>query len=180
MNSTQKAELLQYFRAIGQPERLKILGLTANRPYTVMELAELLRLPETAVIHHIKRLQKKALVIFMDDAVTLNRQALEILHELVAPTEPVDMKTAVLRTFVQGERIRQFPAEAREKRVLLNWLADKFAPGRKYSRSRVEYLLQQHTPDYAWAQQQLLDARLLQEQNNIFQRIPAGKEAQDE
>ena len=39
MNEQQQAALLQFFKAAGQLERIKILGLLAGRPYTVTELA---------------------------------------------------------------------------------------------------------------------------------------------
>ena len=42
MDDLQKQTVLQFFRAVGQETRLKIWGLLANRPHTVMELAEVL------------------------------------------------------------------------------------------------------------------------------------------
>ena len=44
MTPNQKQALLQFFKAVGQPERAKMLGLAASRPHTVIELAELLGL----------------------------------------------------------------------------------------------------------------------------------------
>ena len=63
MTPTQKQKLLQFFKAVGQPERAKILGLAASRPHTVIELAELLRLKEMETLNQLAKLQKAGLII---------------------------------------------------------------------------------------------------------------------
>jgi DNA-binding transcriptional ArsR family regulator len=38
MNEVKTESLMQFFKAGGQPERVKILGLLANRPYEVNDI----------------------------------------------------------------------------------------------------------------------------------------------
>jgi predicted ArsR family transcriptional regulator len=63
MTPKQKQELLQFFKAVGQPERAKILGLAASRPHTVIELAELLELKEMDALNQLTKLQKAGLIV---------------------------------------------------------------------------------------------------------------------
>jgi DNA-binding MarR family transcriptional regulator len=63
LTPNQKQALLQFFKAVGQPERAKMLGLAASRPHTVIELAELLGLKEMDALNQVTKLQKAGLII---------------------------------------------------------------------------------------------------------------------
>ena len=54
--------LLVFFRALGDVERLKIAGLLAQRPATVVELARALELREPDVVRHLARLEAAGLI----------------------------------------------------------------------------------------------------------------------
>ena len=55
-------ELVTFFKALSDPNRLKIVGLLAQRAYSVEELAALLDLGAPTVSHHLSRLSKAGLV----------------------------------------------------------------------------------------------------------------------
>ena len=55
-------ELLRFFKALSDPNRLRIIGLLATRPHTVEELAAILGLGISTVSHHLSRLAKSQLV----------------------------------------------------------------------------------------------------------------------
>lgn len=63
MTPNQKQALLQFFKAVGQPERAKMLGLAASRPHTIIELAELLGLKEMDALNQVTKLQKAGLIL---------------------------------------------------------------------------------------------------------------------
>jgi DNA-binding transcriptional ArsR family regulator len=45
--------LLEFFKALGNENRLKIIGILANRVCSVEELAELCNLTEPIISHHL-------------------------------------------------------------------------------------------------------------------------------
>ncbi len=51
-------ELVNFFKAFADTNRLKIVGLLADKPYSVEELASLLNLKPSTVSHHLARLTK--------------------------------------------------------------------------------------------------------------------------
>ena len=55
-------KLLLFFKALADANRLKILGLLAQRPYSGEELAALLGLKASTVSHHLSRLSQVGLV----------------------------------------------------------------------------------------------------------------------
>jgi DNA-binding transcriptional ArsR family regulator len=61
-NPTPTDELLTFFKAMADANRLKIVGLLAQQPYSVEELAALLHLGASTVSHHLSRLARVGLV----------------------------------------------------------------------------------------------------------------------
>ena len=55
-------ELVTFFKALADSNRLKIVGLLAEKPYSVEELAEVLQLKPSTVSHHLARLSEAGLV----------------------------------------------------------------------------------------------------------------------
>src|ERR1700727_2269862 len=54
--------LLQFFKVLGDENRLKLLGILATREYSVEELAVLLQLKAPTISHHLARLKDSGLV----------------------------------------------------------------------------------------------------------------------
>lgn len=63
MDNPDRAQaLIQFFKAIGQEDRLKIMGLLAGAPRSVADLAAILNQKESLVARHLRRLQEAGLV----------------------------------------------------------------------------------------------------------------------
>lgn len=67
----------------------------------------------------------------------------------------------VLRNFVVDGRITQIPSAAGKRRVLLDWLAQEFEPGRRYSEQMVNLILGRRHADTAALRRYLVDEGLL-------------------
>lgn len=85
-------------------------------------------------------------------------------HELPAATE------RILRNFVRDGRIMQIPAAAAKRRVLLEWLAQEFEPGRHYSEAMVNLIIGQRHADTAALRRYLVDAGLMDRANGEYWR----------
>ncbi|MCB0120156.1 MAG: metalloregulator ArsR/SmtB family transcription factor [Anaerolineales bacterium] len=74
-------ELVTFFKALSDANRLKIVGLLAQQPYSVEELAALLDLKPSTVSHHLSKLAKVGLVSAKADSYynvyQLDQKALE-------------------------------------------------------------------------------------------------------
>ena len=55
-------ELVTFFKALADANRLKIVGLLAEKPYSVEELAELLKLKPPTISHHLAKLVEAGLI----------------------------------------------------------------------------------------------------------------------
>lgn len=100
--------------------------------------------------------------------------------------EPADVRK-VLDAFVRGGRITSMPSSPRKRRVVLDWLARKFEPGRRYPESEVNGILDGHADDPATLRRYLIDETFLDRARGVYWRAggtvdvgagePSAKEA---
>ncbi len=83
--------------------------------------------------------------------------------------QPDDVRK-VLRNFVVDGRITQIPTAAGKRRVLLDWLAQEFEPGRRYSEQMVNLILGRRHEDTAALRRYLVDEGLLDRESGQYWR----------
>ena len=128
--------LLQFFKALGNENRLKMLGILTNRECGVSELATLLDLKEPTVSHHLSKLRALGLVDMRvegnDHLFRLNVEALRAMSKdiftsekmaaLVDDVEYDAWERKVLRSFLEGDRIKAIPTGFKKRLAVLKWL----------------------------------------------------------
>ncbi|MGZ4772910.1 MAG: DUF2087 domain-containing protein [Ilumatobacteraceae bacterium] len=72
-----------------------------------------------------------------------------------------DEARKVLRAFVVEGRLQSIPVASAKRMVILDWLAQAFEPGRKYSENMVNLILGQRHADTAMLRRYLVDAGFL-------------------
>lgn len=182
---TPAEEMERFFKALADRNRLYIIGLLKERPRRVGELAEALGLSEPTVSHHLSRLHEAGLVnlqaigntrVYTLRADTLEAalrrgldyRALAQLAPAPAPdTSWVDElplseeDRKVMHDHFEGTQLKVIPTRQKKLLVILRWLAQKFAPGVKYSEPEVNAILKAIHPDYARLRRELIDHKLL-------------------
>ena len=68
----------------------------------------------------------------------------------------------LLARYVRDGRLRQYPARAAARALVLAWLAEQFAPGQLYREAEVNARLAGHAIDHATLRRYLVDAGLLE------------------
>jgi DNA-binding transcriptional ArsR family regulator len=185
--TTQTAQtLLDFFKALSDENRLKLLGILAQRACSVEELAALLHLKPPTVSHHLAKLKQLDLVTLQPEGNThlyrLNLEALQHLsRDLLSPqqlqvlaqdVQPQDWEDTVLQSFVQGDRILSIPASRKKRFVVLKWLVAKFEGDRTYSELEVNRLIQQHHEDCATLRRELIGYQMFSRNSGQYQRLP--------
>jgi len=179
-------ELLQFFKAMADINRLKIIGLLANQPYTGEQLAEILNLAPSTVSHHLARLSAAGLVsaraeqyyaVYQLESARLEQAARRLLEKdslnALADSADVDaFDRKVLKTFLTPQgRIKQIPAQYKKQEVLNRYLVEKFEKDRQYSEKEVNEILQQYHEDSAWFRRAFIDHRLMARKDGFYWRI---------
>jgi hypothetical protein len=77
---------------------------------------------------------------------------------------------AVLRNFVTGTRLERIPASRGKRLVVLDWLAERFEPGKTYPERDVNLLLGMAHADVAALRRYLVDEGFLERRDGFYWR----------
>jgi predicted transcriptional regulator len=177
--------LLEFFKALADEKRLQIVGLLAQRDYSVEELAAILDLSSATVSHHLRRLVNAGLVQAAADqhyhVYSLQRDALHAMSEeilsqgtLQETTENLDLEAydqKVLRDWMTDGRLRSIPRQWKKREVILRYLLNHFEWDRRYTEREVNEIISRTHEDYATLRRELVDTRRLARDHEIYWRI---------
>lgn len=149
MNASQKATIMQFFKAVGQADRLRMLGLLANDALTVPQLANQLGIKETAVSRNIRTLKKAGLVTekteLQNTFFQLNTIGLAQMQHIVSGTStPESFADQVKERYIQEDTLRAIPQNEQEREVILIWLTEKFDLQKRYTETEVTEIVAKH------------------------------------
>jgi predicted transcriptional regulator len=169
-------ELLEFFKALADSNRLKIVGLLASQALTVEQMAEMLHLRPSTVSHHLQYLSHAGLVSAQADGYyniyRLENGVLEKMAERLLQRETLSSAAAnvdldaydrkVIANFTTADgRIKILPAQRKKLEVILRYVARAFKPGVRYPEKQVNEILGQYHADTATLRRELVDYKLL-------------------
>jgi DNA-binding transcriptional ArsR family regulator len=176
MDQSHFDQLLRFFKVLGEPNRLKIVGLLARKPHTVEQLAAAIGVGDSTVSHHLTRLSDAGLVTAKAESYysvyslrtdVLAEMAKDLLHE-VAPPHPAadaaeeEFERKVLATFTTPDgRITAFPVQEKKYLVLLRHVLKAFEHGVRYPEKRVNQILKNFNEDTARLRRSLVEHRFM-------------------
>lgn len=193
MQTEQIDILLNFFKALADESRLKIVGILANQESSVEQLALQVRLKEPIVSHHLEKLSSFHLVskrvegdthFYRFNSEVLQNSSKAIFHSKeIAPVveneESEFWAKKVLHNFLVNEpmshnssqRLKEIPAHHKKRLVILKWLAKKFEIGVNYQESAVNETLKSYHPDYATLRRELIVNQLMRRENGLYWRL---------
>ena len=169
-------ELVTLFKALSDANRLKIIGLLAQQPYSVEELAALLNLKASTVSHHLARLVKVGLVSAQTQSYyniyALDKSALEAMSrnlfspaQIVTSASDVDMDgydRKVIADYTRRDgRLKTIPAQRKKLDAVLRYVVKAFDAGKHYSEKKVNEILVGYHEDTATLRRELVGAGLM-------------------
>ena len=169
-------ELVTFFKALSDANRLKIVGLLAQRPYSGEELAALLDLKASTVSHHLSRLVKVGLISARAEGYysvyQLDRSALEAMsrslfspEQIVSAASDVDLEgydRKVLADFCRRDgHLKTIPAQRKKLGVVLRYVVKAFEVDKRYSEKKVNEILSGYHEDTATLRRELVGAGLM-------------------
>jgi hypothetical protein len=82
----------------------------------------------------------------------------------VLPVDPI------VRRFVRAGRLTVIPARRSKRRLVLDWLAQEFEPGRVYPEAAVNKMLIRFHPDFAALRRYLVDEGFMERRQGFYWR----------
>lgn len=169
-------ELVAFFKALADANRLKIVGLLAEKPYSVEELAALLNLKPSTVSHHLARLAEAGLVTSRAESYytvyQLDRKMLEEksrnmfsqteLSTVVADVDADAYDKKVIKDYSRRDgTLKAFPSQRKKFDAILRYVVKAFDVGKRYSEKRVNEILSQYHEDTATLRRELVGLGLM-------------------
>ncbi len=172
-------ELVAFYKALADANRLKIVGLLAGRSYSVEELAALLNLKPSTVSHHLSKLAQVGLVaaraesyynVYYLEEKALEEQTRRLLsrQDFTTAAAGVDLGTydrKVIADFsLRDGSLKTIPAQRKKLEAVLRYVVKAFEPGKRYSEKQVNKILSGFHADTASLRRELIGYGLMQRQ----------------
>ena len=185
MNS-ESSELLEFFKALADANRLKIVGLLSQKGYTVEHLAAMLELRPSTVSHHLSRLARASLVsaraegyysVYELETDALENMARRLLSREGLPAVAADIdlnafdRKVVADFSLPDGRLKTIPAQHKKLLAILRHILLDFKLGTRYSEKRVNTILSRYHDDTASLRRELVGAGLLAREAGKYWRI---------
>jgi predicted transcriptional regulator len=168
-------ELVTFFKALADANRLKIVGLLAQQPYSVEQLAAILHLRPSTVSHHLSKLSEVGLVSAKADSYynvyQLEEEALQKTRllfsqqDLATVIEDVDLdaydRQVVEDYSLPDGSLKTIPAQRKKLEAVLRYVVKAFEPDVHYSEKQVNEILSRFHEDTATLRRELVGYGLM-------------------
>lgn len=179
-------ELLAFFKALSDANRLKIIGILANQSMSVEQISASLNLSPSTVSHHLAKLSEAGLVtakpesyynIYSLNSATLEDMSQRLLKKenLVQLADEIDLESfdrKVIRDYMTPTgKLKTLPAQEKKLLAILRYLAQSFEMGKRYSEKEVNEIIKRFHDDFASLRRYLIDYGFMQRENGVYLRI---------
>ncbi len=169
-------ELVTFFKALADTNRLKIVGLLAEKPYSVEELAALLQLKPPTISHHLAKLVEAGLVrakaegyysVYQLDQSVLEAKARSMFsqQELSNVASEVDADAydkKVIKDYAKRDgSLKTLPSQRKKLEAILRYVVKAFEVGKRYSEKQVNEILAGYYEDTATLRRELVGSGLM-------------------
>ena len=175
---SENEELLRFFKALADGSRLKIVGLLAQQPYTVEQLAAILHLGASTVSHHLSKLSEAGLVkatarsyynYYELETGQVELIARRLLSEETLPAVAADVdvdaydRKVIHDYFLPDGHLKTIPSQHKKLLAVLRHIAiNAFEPDKKYTEKEVNQILARFHPDTASLRRELVGTDLME------------------
>ena len=173
-------DLLTFYKALSDANRLKIIGLLAAKSYSVEQIASMLGIGVSTASHHLSRLSEANLVTARAEGhyyyYSLRTEVLKTMTENILKSEnlsrlsetanldAVDQK--VLNSFLDKDgKIKSFPSQAKKFAIVLRYVVKAFDKDVHYSEKEVNEILLHFNRDTASLRRGLIENHLMERES---------------
>lgn len=184
-------ELVAFFKALIEPDRLRVAALIIDSPLTQREAGERTGMGTRAARDCLRTLEDAgyarvegsgAEARYRLDTERMRRLAATLLESprIKALGGATDERSRVLASFFRDGRLTRLPTGDRRRLIILEEIATRFASGRTYSEREVNAILRESHEDYATIRRYLVDLAFLNRQDGVYwvgegRRSPAAE-----
>lgn len=169
-------EMLDFIKAVADADRLRIIGLLAQKPASFSEIVNGMGFHPADARRHLDQLTRNGMVQLSGGLYDLNAAALEKLARTHLQAErpaftpepgSENEHRRVLAACLNADgTVKTIPAQPFKLHILLDYLVNAFTVGANYSEKEVNLILAHFHPDTAALRRYLIDAGMLERERN--------------
>ena len=183
---TNDEQLLMFFKALADANRLKIVGLLSQQEYSGEQLAALLNLRPPTISHHLKLLSEAGLVsaraesyynLYHLESGVLEQIARQLgeqdrLPKMAAEVDLGAYDQKVLRDILlPNGRLKIIPAQRKKREVILRHILKEFKPEVHYTEKQVNEILARFHDDTATLRREMIAYKMMKRTEGEYWRI---------
>lgn len=198
----QLDKLVTFYKALGDPTRVRILAILANGPLHGQALAGKLGVTPPTITHHMAKLREAGIVYERRDKNTIyfylheanmKRQSQAILNVLerakvgseeglfAQAEENNDQRRAqmaaehlhVIKSFFTPDgKLKQIPSQRKKKLIVFEYMVRGLKHGRKYKEQEINDYIRQFHEDYATIRREFVMNHYMYRENGIYELNP--------
>lgn len=189
-NLPMDEQLLTFFKALADANRLKIVGLLSQHPYSVEQLAAMLNLRSPTVSHHLKLLSEAGLVsaraesyynLYQLEPGVLEQIASHLVAQDKLPSmaAQVDLEAydrmVLWNLLLPDGRLKVIPAQRKKREVVLKHILKSFQSEVHYTEKQVNEILAHFHDDTATLRREMIAYKMMQRAEGVYWRIDNQK-----
>ncbi|MBS3950032.1 MAG: metalloregulator ArsR/SmtB family transcription factor [Peptococcaceae bacterium] len=181
IDPSQINTLVQFYGALADGTRLKLIGLLALKPTCGQDLAMQLGVSAPTVSHHISKLKKLDLVSSVREDNTifyaLNTARLQQLTKGIfaeeSPSAPRrDERQKVISNFFANGRLKDIPVQRKKKLYVLEEILKAFVAERDYSEAEINDIIKGYFDDYCTIRREFIMNRYMSRDKGVYRLNP--------
>lgn len=179
-------ELLGFFKALADKNRLKIVGLLAQESFSGEQLAIILKLKPATISHHLSKLSEAGLVSTLQEGHSkLFTLRLDAVHEMAErlsqkdtlprTAEGVDVEAfdrKVVRDFSRRDgSLKEIPASQKKLQAVLRHILKEFAAGQHYTEKQVNEIMARYHADTASLRRAMIEYNYMSRADGKYWKV---------
>ena len=187
-------EVVEFFKALADPARLRIVGLLADRSLCGQELAASLHLSPATVTHHLRSLKKVGLVrerreppyTYFDLDLGRMREVMRTtlkkdrVQELAAGPDVPAERRRVLNAFFEGDSLLAIPAQRRKKEIVFEEILRRIPPQDSYTERELSKMIQRFHSDFCTIRREFIMGGYMDRDRGVYRWSARGRAAREE
>lgn len=180
--NTPEQEALEFFKAMTNPDRLRIAGLLGLQPMSREALMDRLNLPLRQIMTHLGMMEYLHIIRCEDDIYHLDEASLRAMTKRVlAGSRPVinqedlpedEYDRKVVRDYSRPDgSLREIPYQQKKFLAVLRHVVNVFEMDVAYPEKQVNELLRHYHEDTAALRRGLVDYKFMAREKSVYQRI---------
>jgi len=182
-------QVVDLFKALADPVRLRIMGLLVEEERCGQELAETLKIAPGPVTHHLQT--QRGLGLLSEERrppytyVKLDYERLreaiipflkkERVQQFAAGPDVDQEKRKVLNAFFDGPRLVSIPAQRRKKEIVFEEILRRLPDQSSFREAKLNQLIGKIHPDFCTIRREFIIGRYMERQAGVYRWTDRGR-----